>query len=240
MHLWHSGLMQSKRHKKDIPVIRNVFCYNLLMNTVIWDYNGTIIDDVGISVKIENQMLKERGLPAGYTLEQYRELFCYPIIDYYYKIGYTFQDESYEEMAEEFTRLYDEKFNQCSLCTGFSEKIKESVAKGYYNVILSACEDRLLKDQCRMLGIDGYFDEILGIDNLWAGSKVDMAKNWMDHSDVTPEGCMYLGDTTHDLETAQAIGISRCILIGQGHQSLRILKETGAEVRASLKDVELI
>lgn len=210
------------------------------MNTVIWDYNGTIIDDVGISVKIENQMLEERHLPGGYTLEQYRSLFCYPIIDYYYKIGYTFQQESYEQMAEEFSHLYDANFDQCGLCDGFREKIQESIAKGYRNVILSACEDRMLKQQCSELGIDAYFDEILGIDNIWAGSKVDMAKQWMTNSDVNPAECIYLGDTTHDLETAQAIGINRCILIAQGHQSYEILKETGAEVKHSLKEVELI
>ena len=210
------------------------------MNTVIWDYNGTIIDDVRISVAIENQMLEERHLKAGYTLEQYRSLFCYPIIDYYYKIGYTFTTETYEEMAEEFNHLYDQKFDECGLCDGFLEKIKESISSGCRNVILSACEHNLLNQQCRKLGIDGYFDEILGIDNSWAGSKVQMAKDWMNHTDVDPRECIYLGDTTHDLETANAIGIQRCILIGQGHQSYEILKETGAEVKHTLKEVELI
>ena len=225
---------------QSIPVKRNVFCYNLLMKTVIWDYNGTIIDDIGISVQIENQMLEERHLKAGYTLKQYRSLFCYPIIDYYHKIGYTFQEESYEQMAEEFSHLYDLNFDACGLCEGFQETIQDSIAKGYRNVIISACEDTLLKSQCRQLGIYTYFDEILGIDNIWAGSKVDMAKDWMNHADVEPEECMYLGDTTHDLETAQAIGIEHCILIAQGHQSYEVLKETGAEVKHSLKEVVLL
>lgn len=216
------------------------FCYNQCMNTIIWDYNGTIIDDVDISVKIENQMLQERHLKAGYTKEQYRQLFCYPIIDYYYKIGYTFQSESYAEMAEEFNALYDKYFDQCGLCEGFQETIQKSIARGYRNVILSACEDNLLKQQCCQLGIDSCFDEIFGIDNKLAGSKVDMAKDWMNHSDVDPRECIYFGDTTHDLETARAIGIERCILIAQGHQSYEILKETGAEVKHSLKEVKLI
>jgi len=69
---------------------------------------------------------------------------------------------------------------------------------------------------------------------------VDMAKDWMNHADVEPTECMYLGDTTHDLETAQAIGIERCILIAQGHQSYETLKETGAEVKHSLKEVVLL
>ncbi|MCH3961919.1 MAG: HAD hydrolase-like protein [Solobacterium sp.] len=210
------------------------------MKTVIWDYNGTIIDDVHISVKIENQMLEERHLKAGYTLEQYRSLFCYPIIDYYYKIGYTFKEESYEEMAEEFNHLYDMHFHEAGLCLGFLDKIKESTAKGYRNVILSACEDNMLKEQCHALQIDRYFDDILGIDNNWAGSKVEMAKDWMDQADTDPKECIYFGDTTHDLETAHAIGVEKCILIAQGHQSMEILKETGAEVKSSLKEAELI
>lgn len=210
------------------------------MNTIIWDYNGTILDDVNISVKIENEMLEERHLKAGYTLEEYRSLFCYPMIDYYYKIGYTFTAESYEEMAVEFNQLYAKYFPECGLCEGFIEKIQESISRGYHNVILSACENHLLQEQCRTLGIDQYFDKILGIDNNWAGSKVQMAVDWMNSTDVIPSECMYLGDTTHDVETAQAIGVDQCILIAQGHQSLDILRSTGVEVKNSLKEVELI
>ena len=42
------------------------------MKTIIWDYNGTILNDVSIAVKIENEMLLRRGLKADYTLDDYK------------------------------------------------------------------------------------------------------------------------------------------------------------------------
>ncbi|MBQ6533170.1 MAG: HAD family hydrolase, partial [Solobacterium sp.] len=61
------------------------------MKTVIWDYNGTILDDLDICLQIENEMLKERRMPAWpVDRETYLDHFGFPVIDYYYYIGYTF------------------------------------------------------------------------------------------------------------------------------------------------------
>ena len=48
---------------------------------IIWDFNGTIIDDTATCLSIENKMLKDRGMKYGYTVEDYRNLFCFPIIN---------------------------------------------------------------------------------------------------------------------------------------------------------------
>lgn len=69
------------------------------MKTIIWDYNGTILNDVSIAVKIENEMLLRRGLKADYTLEDYKSLFNVPMEDYYRQIGYTFENESFHDVV---------------------------------------------------------------------------------------------------------------------------------------------
>lgn len=209
------------------------------MKTVIWDFNGTILDDLHLCLDIENQMLEKRGLRAGYTPEEYRELFCFPVIEYYYKLGYTFEDETYEDISVEFNDLYDRGFDTCRLVEGFEELIRESIEKGYRNVILSASRHEALLNQCHQLHIAHYFDEILGMDNALAASKVEMAKKWMESSDVSPEECLYIGDTDHDFETAEALGISNCILAACGHQSYEVLKRKTDNVVHSLKEVAL-
>ena len=209
------------------------------MKTLIWDFNGTIIDDTQLCLDIERQMLQERGLRSDFTVEEYKELFCFPVIDYYYKIGYTFENETYEEVSVEFNDLYDRGFHTVPLVEGFEEKIQEAVAKGYKNVILSASRHDALVDQCRKLHIDHYFLEILGIDNSLAHSKIDMAKQWMIRSGVSPTDCLYIGDTIHDMETAQALSIDNYILAACGHQSYQVLKEKTDRVVHSLKEVRL-
>lgn len=209
------------------------------MKTLIWDYNGTILDDLDLCLKIENEMLMERHMKAGYTREQYRSLFCFPVIEYYYKLGYTFEHESYEQISVEFNERYDEGFSSCRLTDGFLEKIAEAEEKGYQNVILSACQEEKLLKQTEQLGIAGYFRERMGMDNMLAESKVEMAKHWMIRSGVNPDECMYIGDTLHDMETAEAIGIRNYVLAACGHQSYGVLKNASDHAVHNLREVVL-
>ena len=201
------------------------------MKTLIWDYNGTILDDLDLCLKIENEMLMERHMKAGYTREQYRSLFCFPVIEYYYKLGYTFEHESYEQISVEFNERYDEGFSSCRLTDGFLEKIAEAEEKGYQNVILSACQEEKLLKQTEQLGIAGYFRV--------AESKVEMAKHWMIRSGVNPDECMYIGDTLHDMETAKAIGIRNYVLVACGHQSYEVLRNASDHAVHNLREVVL-
>ena len=54
---------------------------------ILWDWNGTIVDDLNINFKIINQLLKERNLPT-ITLQRYKEIFTFPIIEFYRSAGF--------------------------------------------------------------------------------------------------------------------------------------------------------
>ena len=209
------------------------------MKTVIWDFNGTIVDDTEACLEIENQMLKKRGMKGDYTLEEYRDLFCFPVIEYYKKIGYTFEKETYEEVSVEFNDAYNEAFPSFRIVPGALELMKKAKEKGYRNVILSATRQDMLELEVKILGVESYFDELIGIDDDLAFSKVEHAKEWMKKSNVNPKDCMYLGDTLHDLECAQALGIDNTILIACGHQSYQVLKKEWDNVLHTLYEVTL-
>lgn len=211
------------------------------MNKIlIWDFNGTIIDDLEICLSIENQMLKERNMKYGYTVEDYRNLFCFPVKDYYKKLGYTFEEESYQTVSDEFNVRYDALFKNAKLTEGFLDKIHEAISKGYTNVIVSATEQNTLVDQVKSLGIEKYFDELIGIDNNMAFSKVEHAKKWMKEKDINHSLCTYIGDTLHDLETIKALNIEEYYLVSNGHQSYEVLEtEAKGHVIQTLKEVVL-
>lgn len=208
------------------------------MRTLIWDFNGTIINDMELCLNIENRMLKERHMNRVVSMEEYRQMFCFPVIDYYCKIGYTFQDESYDDISIEFARLYEEGFRDCRLMDGFAEKIQESRQKGYRSIILSVSEKKMLMRQCAELGILDDFDEILGTENLHAVSKLETARQWMERTDVRPEECMCIGDTTHDAETAQALHCS-CVLVACGHMTKKRLLTACSNVADSIREIQL-
>ena len=67
-----------------------------MMKTLVWDFNGTIVDDTELCLAIENEMLEARGMRSGYTVEEYRDMFCFPVKKYYRILGYDFKEESYE------------------------------------------------------------------------------------------------------------------------------------------------
>lgn len=209
------------------------------MKTVIWDYNGTIIDDTELSWKIEIEMLKERNLPAEYTLEDYKRLFNTPMIDYYRFIGYTFENETFEEVAKEFSDLYDMYFDTCTLNEGVRDVLDQTVKRGYKNVILSSCEHNKLVEQCGKLNISSYFEKIIGIDDLLGGSKIEHGKEWMKEDHVDPAECMYIGDTNADYDTACALHVEDLYLVAQGHQSYERLKALHDKTFHSFREIEL-
>ena len=81
-----------------------------------------------------------------------------------------------------------------------------------------------------------YFDELLGIDNIYAGSKVDIALNWI--KDKDPAKCIMIGDTLHDLDVAKAMGVD-CVLVAKGHQAKEILTENWDKVVDDIREVKL-
>lgn len=207
---------------------------------LLWDYNGTIIDDLDLCVSIENRMLKERNLPSyPVSREEYQEHFCFPVINYYYKVGYTFEDETYEEVSNEFNKEYQERFFEVSLMEEFIPTIEKAISLGYHNVILSASYQKNLDAQCDALNICNYFESIIGIDDQLASSKIEHAKRWMNQAQVKPEQCKYLGDSLHDLETARELGVIDCVLIAKGHQSYGVLSKEYSNVVHSLDEVIL-
>ena len=66
---------------------------------IVFDFNGTIIDDVDLCLNLLNEMLEVEDLPLV-SLEKYKNIFTFPIIEYYKKAGFTFQKHSFKELSE--------------------------------------------------------------------------------------------------------------------------------------------
>ena len=203
---------------------------------VVWDFNGTIIDDVELCYKIETMMLKERNM-STYTLEEYKDMFCFPVINYYYKMGYTFENETYDDISIEFNDAYDANFSTLKVMDDFVETIEYFSSCGIENVIISASRQDKLLEQCQQLGITKYFTNILGTDNILGASKIEIAKEFMSKQKILSEECVYIGDSLHDVETAREMGISNIYLVARGHQSKKVLLESFDEVYDSLKEL---
>ena len=208
-----------------------------MFSHVIWDFNGTIFDDVDIGIRSANVLLKRQGLPLIENRKQYRDVFGFPIIDYYRKLGLVTTQESYNELAPIWVDIYNELEKSAKIFDGVEDKLKKIKSAGIKQIILSATEAEMLKAQVKRLGIYDYFDDILGLDNIRAESKVAVAKEWIKKE--KPQKAVFLGDTTHDYEVSKQIGVD-CILIANGHQSRHVLEKCGTRVVDSINDIDYI
>ena len=182
---------------------------------IIWDFNGTILDDVQVSIESANRLLRSHGLPVIHTVEEYREKFGFPIIDYYRRMGFDFEVTPYDELAVEWVAYYLEEKKKASVFGDIPTVLQRLREKGIAQIILSATETGMLEGQVRELGIRDYFDTLLGLSNIHAYSKEEIGRDWIaTHPEAVP---LMIGDTDHDAKVADAMGID-CILLACGHQ----------------------
>ena len=202
------------------------------MKTILWDWNGTLLDDVWTGTAAMNALLQKYKLPLLRDLDHYRSVFCFPVSAYYEKLG--LGGELFAAAGQEWMDEYHAREAQCTLRTGAPEALAAFRAAGWRQVVLSASKrDNLLRQMTRYDGVRAYFDAVLGLDHIYATSKVDIGREWMQQQGVSPADCVMIGDTLHDAEVAQSLGC-RCILAAGGHQSDAVLQGAGCEVADSI------
>tara|TARA_R110001583_G_scaffold14228_4_gene59901 strand:+ start:6858 stop:7496 length:639 start_codon:yes stop_codon:yes gene_type:complete len=203
---------------------------------IIWDYNGTLLNDIEIGIESINAMLNKRGLPL-LTSESYREVFTFPVKDYYEKVGFDFQKEDWAITAQEFITNYTKRLPQSDIFPEARVLLDLFKHQGKKQFILSAMEMNMLKDSTKELNIQGFFNEISGINDIYASSKIENGKNLFHKHRLKAEDVCFSGDTVHDYEVAQSLGC-HCYLIASGHQSFEKLKATGCpNIIKSLSDI---
>ncbi len=201
---------------------------------VIWDFNGTIFDDVNAGIVSVNKMLSERGIGTIPSVEYYREIFDFPIKEYYRGLGFDFEREPYEVLAPIWVDLYNENAKNAGLCPGVAQTMRAIKEKGIRQVIISACEINMLEYYLEKLGVREYLDEVIGLDNIHAGGKIERGLEWRKSN--PDESLIMIGDTVHDRDTAAALG-AYCVLYAGGHQSRARLEGCACTVVDDISDL---
>jgi len=202
---------------------------------IIWDWNGTLFDDAWLCVECINTLLERRSMPLV-TLDAYQRVFDFPVIDYYRRIGFDFGVESWDEVAAEYMDEYDRRRFECRLQNDAAEMLEACAGRGITQSLLSAYKQATLEEIVALLGVRDYFTRIVGLDDIYARSKVDTGQRLVRELDCHGSEVVLVGDTVHDFEVAEAIGTD-CVLVPSGHQSAERLTECGVRVFDTLSDV---
>lgn len=200
---------------------------------VVWDFNGTIINDVEASISSVNDMLIKRGRQKTDLLEYYEKIEM-PIVRYYEKM-FDLSEDPLEILVKEYQEGYKRHFSEITLSDSIVETLSELQKRGVRQIILSSFKTEKIESLCEKFSIRQYFDEILGADNNRAESKIERGKSFA-NSLQDKKRAVAVGDLLHDWETAEAMGID-CILYSKGHQAKKDLLTSGVYVADSIKEV---
>ena len=206
-------------------------------NHIIWDWNGTLFNDVELCAGIMNMLLTQESLP-NISIQKYKSIFTFPVVDYYKIAGHTFEKTSFEVLGKQFMDEYEVRKNDCKLFPGVSRLLAEIKSKNIQQHLLSAYEQNNLNNILEHFGIINYFQFIVGLDNIYAGGKSHLAQDlaMKIRSNGSTGNILLIGDTIHDYEVAKEID-SDCILLSHGHQDEERLLQIGIPVVKDIKEL---
>ena len=203
---------------------------------IIWDFNGTLLDDVQLSVDCDNAVFDALHLPR-ITAEDYRRHMTMPVRDFYTALGVDLAVYPYETIS----RLWLDRFNRhavgAGLVPGALETIRRLRARGIGQSILSASYEASLLEQCGALGLTPYMAAIDGLEDESARRKTDIGLRQLRRLGLRGEETVLVGDMVADSELARALGAA-CVLVPWGHNDAARLRGTGCPVAQSFAQLE--
>jgi len=202
---------------------------------IVWDWNGTLLNDAEASCKAAADLFEKRNL-GSFTIDMYREKIVYPVINVYIEAGMDFSKETYQDVCDEYMENYLNNSHMISLHEDAVAALELFRDKGLKQHIVSASDIGVLVRQLQSYGLIPYFANVLGQDNNRGESKTRLAEKLVELVECQPHEMLFIGDTIHDYEVAKETGM-RCCLVSNGHCSENRLKATGVPVFRNLTEL---
>jgi len=193
-------------------------------SSIVWDWNGTIVDDTRLTFDIYCRECEEYDLERM-DFEQYKSRFYFPVKKFYEEVG--LDGEKYAALADKFAEVYRRSWREIKIHSGVESYLEENRARGISQFILSAYKQNELLEMVEFFGLGKYFTDIAGISDNLAQSKIHSGKKLIEKNGVCIKKTIMIGDTTHDFEVAVALGID-VILVSWGTISYeKLAKDCG-------------
>ncbi|MCQ4084910.1 HAD hydrolase-like protein [Streptomyces sp. RB6PN25] len=203
---------------------------------LVWDWNGTLLDDIEAVVGATNAAFAELGFEQ-ITLDQYRELYCVPITRFYERLlGRIPTEAEWEHMDGTFHRHYTLQRAACALAEGADVLLTGWQAAGRSQSILSMYGHEELISLVRSFGIESRFVRVEGRTGPSGGSKIEHMVRHLDALEgVQARRTVVIGDAVDDATAAAHVGAHAVLYTGGSH-SRSSLQRAGVPVVDSLAE----
>jgi len=195
---------------------------------IIWDWNGTLLNDRWLCIESINSLLNSRGIPL-ISEDKYLNIFDFPVRDYYSRAGFDFTKEPFEKPALQFIELYHKRMFECMLQPGALHVLEKIGKSGISQSLLSASEQAILDQMTYHHQIRHHFSLVTGLNDHYANGTEELARWHVSQLPFSADAIILVGDTCHDMNVASDNKMA-CILLKNGHFPAHRLEGCGSEL----------
>ncbi|MEU8223245.1 HAD hydrolase-like protein [Kribbella sp. NPDC048915] len=204
------------------------------MKHVVWDWNGTLLNDNHAVLAAVN------GVCAGFgrgelTWAEWQAAYARPMrLSYEQILGRRLDDTEWAQVDKLYHDRYDEILHTCELAADALDALRACAASGRTQSLLSMWFHARLTPTVEQYGLTSYFTRIDGLPGeVGGGSKADSLIRHLDAQQLDPADVVLIGDVVDDAEAARSAG-THCVLVTTGAMTPDSLQTTGAPVATSI------
>ena len=139
---------------------------------VIWDWNGTLFNDVVLCADIMNNLMIKSNL-GTIKVDEYRNVFTFPVKKYYELLGHDVGDKNWEKISHGFIKEYEERKFEQNLYPDSQYVLQRISDLGLSQSVLSAYSQHTLVELIDHFDLTKYFIRLVGLDNIYAAGKLE-------------------------------------------------------------------
>ena len=203
---------------------------------VVWDWNGTLLDDNRIVLAAVNEVCAGFGRP-DLTWVEWQTAYARPMrVSYETILARVLDEEEWARVDKLYHERYDALLHSCGLAAGVPDVLRQWTESGRTQSLLSMWFHTRLTPTIEQFGLTQYFTRIDGLAaEVGGGSKAYSLIQHLEAQNLNPAEVVLIGDVVDDAQAAQAAG-AQCILVTTGAMTRHALETTGAPVTNSITE----
>ena len=187
----------------------------LMIRNIIFDWSGTLVDDLPAVWKATNYVLAQAERPEM-TLEQFRAEFCLPFTIFYDRHTPHVPLPQLEDWFHSRFRQVQDSVCALPHAREFLEFCRGSKLRTF---LLSTVHRDHFAVQAAITGFGAFLDKPYL--NVW--DKREKIHEILEENGLVPDETLFIGDMQHDIETARHGGIHSCAVL-TGYNTLEQLR----------------
>jgi phosphoglycolate phosphatase-like HAD superfamily hydrolase/8-oxo-dGTP pyrophosphatase MutT (NUDIX family) len=181
-----------------------------MFKNLIFDWSGTLVDDMSPVIEATNVVLGKYGI-APYDREGFRRSFRLPYHEFYEEL---LPGVALTELEAHFRPAFDGATSLVTVLPHAREKLEWAKQRGMRLFVLTSMDPTAFARQLNEFEMKDFFEET------YSGviDKRELIAHILEKHSLHKDETAFIGDMTHDIETARHGGISSiAVLTGYHH-----------------------